>query len=256
MNRDASAAEKQDVLNGEFEARRPYAANSSGNGSDENSGGPGKPEDMSYSHYPPPETMALKRQLKARHVAMISIGGVIGTGLFVGTANSLQSGGPVGLWLGYIVVGSITFAVMVSLGEMISWFPIPGGHIALAERFVDPAFSFAMGWNYWYNWAITLPAELSASAVLVSFWDKNTNSAVYISVCFVVVVTINMCGAAVYGECEFWFASIKVITITGLIILGIIIDAGGGPNGDRIGFRYWVSPGPFVSPGACFNFGS
>ncbi|KZO99315.1 hypothetical protein CALVIDRAFT_548644 [Calocera viscosa TUFC12733] len=190
--------------------------------------------------------MQLHRQLKARHIAMISIGGVIGTGLFVGTANSLASGGPVGLWLGYIVMGSITYSVMQCLGEMIAWFPVPGGHITLADRFVDPALSFAMGWNYLYNWVITLPVELSAAAVLVGFWDHATNPAVYITVCLVVVVAINACGAGVYGECEFWFASIKVITITGLIILGIILAAGGGPDHDRIGFRYWANPGPFA----------
>jgi|SRR5712671_4589822 len=102
------------------------------------------------------------------------------------------------------------------LGEMISYLPIPGGHIKLAERFVDPAFSLVrdfwycrvtvpslkknrfqtMGWNYWYNWTIVLPAELSAAAVLIDFWDKNTklNSA-WVSVCLVVVVAINFMGA-------------------------------------------------------------
>ncbi|KZS93405.1 amino acid permease [Sistotremastrum niveocremeum HHB9708] len=186
----------------------------------------------------------LHRQLKNRHIAMISIGGVIGTGLFLGTGGALQQGGPVGLLLGY---GTITYAVMVSLGEMISYLPIPGGHIKLADRFVDPALSFTMGWNYWYNWTIILPAELSAAATLVSYWTHNDiNPAVWISICWVVVVTINMLGAGAYGECEFIFASIKVITITGLIILGIVIDLGGGPNHDRLGFRFWKHPGPFT----------
>ncbi|KAI0307842.1 amino acid permease [Multifurca ochricompacta] len=183
----------------------------------------------------------LHRQLKNRHVAMISIGGVIGTGLFLGTANSLQAGGPVGLLLGYLVVGSICYSVMVSLGEMIAYLPIPGGHIKLAERFVDGAFSFTMGWNYWYNWTIILPAELSAASVLVDFWDKNTNlNSLWIIICIIVVFL----GA--YGEAEFIFASIKVLTIVGLIILGIILDLGGGPDHDRLGFRFWKHPGPFV----------
>ncbi|EGN92085.1 hypothetical protein SERLA73DRAFT_117803 [Serpula lacrymans var. lacrymans S7.3] len=177
---------------------------------------------------------------------MISIGGVIGTGLFLGTANALRWGGPLGLLLGYAVVGSICYSVMISLGEMIAYLPIPGGHIKLAERFVDPAWSFAMGWNYWYNWTIISPAELSAAAVLINYWNQSINNSAWIAICLVVVVTINMCGAGVYGEAEFIFASIKVITITGLIILGIVIDLGGGPDHDRIGFRYWKNPGPFV----------
>ncbi|KAF8516104.1 amino acid permease [Hysterangium stoloniferum] len=179
-----------------------------------------------------------------------AVRGVIGTGLFLGTAGPLRQGGPVGLMLGYMVqvtlVGSICYSVMVSLGEMIAFLPIPGGFIKLAERFVDPSFSFAMGWNYWYNWIIVLPAELSAASVLINYWNKTVNDAVWVTIFFIVVVVINLLGAGVYGECEFIFASIKVLTITGLIILGIVLDLGGGPNHDRIGFRYWKNPGPFV----------
>ncbi|KAF9068022.1 amino acid permease [Rhodocollybia butyracea] len=192
-------------------------------------------------------TQGLHRQLKNRHIAMISIGGVIGTGLFLGTANSLANGGPIGLLLGYITVGTTCWATMNSLGEMVAYLPIGGGHIKLAERFVDPAFSFTMGWNYWYTWTLTLPTELSAAAVLINFWDKNQQlDYAWISICLIVVLTINMLGAGAYGEAEFIFASIKVLTITGLIILGIVLDLGGGPNHDRIGFRYWKNPGPFV----------
>ncbi|KIK41815.1 hypothetical protein CY34DRAFT_59698, partial [Suillus luteus UH-Slu-Lm8-n1] len=196
----------------------------------------------------------LKRKLENRHIAMISIGGVIGTGLFVGTANSLMYGGPIGLLLGYIVMGTIVYCVMITLGEMVAFLPIPGGHIKLAERFVDPAFSFTLGWNYWYSWMISsrlltfviIPAEIAAAALLINYWNNTVNNSVWVIMCFVVVVTINMLGAGAYGEAEFVFASIKVITITGLIILGIVIDLGGGPNHDRIGFRYWKNPGPFV----------
>jgi amino acid transporter len=188
----------------------------------------------------------LKRQLKSRHMAMISIGGVIGTGLFLGTGSALANGGPLGLFLGYALMGSICYSVMISLGEMIAFLPIPGGHIKLAERFVDPALSFTMGWNYWYNWVIILPAELSAAAVLINFWNDTINNALWISICMFVVIVINLFGAGAYGEAEFWFASVKVLTITGLIILGIVITAGGGPNHESIGFRYWKNPGPFV----------
>ncbi|KAJ8084955.1 hypothetical protein PM082_003732 [Marasmius tenuissimus] len=189
----------------------------------------------------------LARELKNRHVAMISIGGVIGTGLFLGTATSLRDGGPIGLLLGYIAVGSVCWSVMVSLGEMISYLPVPGGHIKLAERFVDPALSFAMGWNYWYSYTIGVSTELSAAAVLIDYWTGDDKlNALWISICLVVVIGINVLGAGAYGEAEFIFASIKVITIVGLIILGIVLDLGGGPSHDRIGFRYWKDPGPFA----------
>lgn len=141
---------------------------------------------------------------------------------------------------------------------MIAYLPIPGGHIKLAERFVDPALSFTMGWNYWYNWTIILPAELSAAAVLINYWTTAVNNGVWISVCLVVVVAINFLGTGAYGEAEFWFASIKVLTIVGLIILGVIISAGGGPQGDPIGFKYWGNPGALTQykdiPGALGRF--
>ncbi|KAF9513650.1 hypothetical protein BS47DRAFT_1295925 [Hydnum rufescens UP504] len=195
----------------------------------------------------------LKRQLKARHITMISIGGAIGTGLFLGTGNALKNGGlakidiPSSLLLGYVIIGTICYAMMLCLGEMVSYLPIPGGHIKLAERFVNPALSFAMGWNYWYNWVIVLPAELSAAGVLIDYWEHHkVNDAAWITICLVVVIVINMLGAGAYGEAEFFFVSFKVITIVGILILGVVLDLGGGPNHDRIGFRYWKSPGPFV----------
>lgn len=188
----------------------------------------------------------LHRAMKSRHIQMISIGGVIGTGLFLGTAQSLANGGPLGLLLGFLVMGTIVWNVMASLGEMISHLPIAGGHVTLAKRFVDPSLSFTMGYNYFYNWAIVLPAEIAASAVLVNYWTKSVNNAVWITIFLIIVGLINLGGARFYAEFEFWFASIKVITIVGLIILGIILDAGGGPDHDAIGFRYWRNPGPFV----------
>ncbi|KAG2100035.1 amino acid permease-domain-containing protein [Suillus cothurnatus] len=191
----------------------------------------------------------------SRSVSVLSsIGGVISTGLFVGTTDSLMYGGPIGLLLGYIVMGTIVYCVMITLGEMVAFLPIPGGHVKLAECFVDPAFSFALGWNYWYSWMISLrlltfiiiPAKIAASALLINYWNDTVNNSVWVAMCFVVVLTINMHGTGAYGEAEFIFASIKVITITGLINLGIVIDLGGGPNHDRIGFRYWKNPGLFV----------
>ncbi|KIP01623.1 hypothetical protein PHLGIDRAFT_505750 [Phlebiopsis gigantea 11061_1 CR5-6] len=179
----------------------------------------------------------LRRTLKNRHISMITIAGIIGTGLFLGTATSLANGGPIGLLLGYSAVGSICYAVMVSLGEMVSYLPVPGGHITMAERFVDSAWSLTLGWNYWYNWTILLPAELSAAAVLMGFWNQSVNDAAWITMFLAVVITINLFGAG---------ASVSpVITITGLIILGIVLDLGGGPSHDRLGFRYWKHPGPF-----------
>ncbi|KAI0769430.1 amino acid permease [Trametes elegans] len=225
----------------------------------------------------PAVNTALKRQMKNRHIAMIrylkfdlavfviqadifpsSIGGVIGTGLFLGTATALQKGGPIGMLLAYMTVGSLCYAMMMCLGEMAAFLPIPGGHLTFAERFVDPAWSFAMGWLYCYSWTILLPTEISAASIVVNYWNKNINASVWITVFLAVVVTINFLGAGAYGEAEFIFCSVKVITITGLLVLGLVLDLGGGPNHDRIGFRYWKQPGPFIAfdgvPGAKGHF--
>lgn len=133
---------------------------------------------------------------------------------------------------------------MMCIGEMLAQYPVPGGHLKLAERFVGKSFAFALGWSYWLNWTIVLPVEISAAAILVSYWTP-LNPAIWISIFLVIVIAINLAGTRVYGETEFWFASIKVITIVGLIILSICIDLGAGDQG-RIGFRYWKDPGPFV----------
>ncbi|PYH94659.1 putative arginine permease [Aspergillus ellipticus CBS 707.79] len=199
----------------------------------------------------------LKRQLKPRHIQMIALGGVIGTGLFLGTASDLKNGGPAGLLIAYCLMASLLYAVMVALGEMVSQFPIPGGQFALAGRFVSPELGFAMGVLYVYNYIIVLPAEISAAAVLVTYWTPAgqtdstcttgiCNNALWVGLMLLVVWLINVGGTRVFGEMEFWFCSIKVITIIGLIITGIIVSAGGGPNHEVIGFKFWNETGGFV----------
>ncbi|ORY24876.1 amino acid permease [Naematelia encephala] len=187
----------------------------------------------------------LKRQMKPRHVSMIALGGTIGTGLFLSSGNALANGGPLGLVLGYALIGFVCFCVMTALGEMIAYMPIEGGIITLANRIVDPAFATALSFNYAYCYLFILPAEISAAAVLINYWITSVNNAVWITIGIVLVVGINLMGAKFYGETEFWFASIKVLTIVGLIIVSIVIDCGGGPaSSGYVGFRYWKDPGP------------
>ncbi|KAF1962148.1 hypothetical protein CC80DRAFT_462055 [Byssothecium circinans] len=181
------------------------------------------------------------RGLKSRHIQFIALGGTIGTGLFLGIGSAFAQAGPVSVLLGYTVTGVGIFGMMQCLGEMATWLPLPGAIPQYAARYVDPALGFAVGWNNWYQCSITLCAEISAAAVLVNFWDTENkiNSAVWISIIIVLIVVLNIFAVSIYGEAEFIFAAIKIITICGLLIVGFVIFLGGAPDRDRRGFRYW-----------------
>ncbi|KAK2751860.1 amino acid permease [Colletotrichum kahawae] len=100
-----------------------------------------------------------------------------------------------------------------------------------------------MGWLYFYSFAVFVPFELTASALVIEYWNPNVNNAVWITIMLLLVVGLNLLPVKFYGETEFWFASLKVITIVGLLILSFILFWGGGPSHDRLGFRYWQHPG-------------
>ncbi|KAF8907272.1 amino acid permease/ SLC12A domain-containing protein [Gymnopilus junonius] len=194
----------------------------------------------------------LPPQINRRHVSVISIGGVIGTGLYIGTAPALQHAGPLGTLIGYIITGTIVWSVVISIGEIVAFVPNVGGPVGLAGLYVDPALGFALGWNAWYNWSIILPTELSAAAILFNGFFPNASdpyirnsNLITVTVLLILAVGINCFGSRAYGEAEFFFSCFKILTIVGLIITGIIIDLGGGKHG-YIGFRNWKNPGPFV----------
>ncbi|CAN9338661.1 unnamed protein product [Alternaria alternata] len=199
----------------------------------------------------------VKRDLGRRHINMIAIAGMIGTGLFLASGQAIATAGPVGALLGYLCMGLIACGVALSAGEMSAFMPVTGGFVRHATRFVQPALGIATGWNFWYTMAITAPAELAAAATLINFWDNSINPAIWYSVFIVIIVVINFCGVKVYGESEVFFAALKILLIIGLIIAGLVVDLGGSPSGDRIGFRYWKNPGPFneyIVPGNTGKF--
>ncbi|OAK95496.1 hypothetical protein IQ06DRAFT_297700 [Phaeosphaeriaceae sp. SRC1lsM3a] len=183
----------------------------------------------------------VERNLKSRHIQFIALGGTIGTGLFLGIGSAFANAGPVSVLLGYTITGIAVIAMMHALGEMATWLPLPGAIPQYAARYVDPALGFAVGWNNWYQYSITLCAEISAAALVIRFWDEEGkyNSAIWISLIIVLIICLNIFAVGIYGEAEFIFASIKIITMMGLLLLGLIIMLGGAPDHDRRGFRYW-----------------
>lgn len=188
----------------------------------------------------------LQRKLKARHLTMISLGGAIGTGLFLGSGPAIHSAGPGGALVAYAVIGIMVYFIMTSLGELASFMPVSGAFSTYASRFIDPALGFALGWNYWFTWAMTLAAELSAATMVMKFWFPDSSSFLWSSLFLVLIFLLNYVSVKGYGEGEYWFSLIKVATIIIFIVVGILMIFG-IMNGEAIGFKnFTVGDAPFA----------
>lgn len=184
------------------------------------------------------------RGLKARHVTMISIGGTIGTGLFIGTGSILADAGPVSALISFLFIGSLAFGVIQALGEMATYIPISGSFTQFTARWCSPALGAANGYSYWFSWAITFALELTVIGEIVAFWTDAVPTAAWIAIFWVILTTANMFPVKWYGEIEFWISFLKVIAVFGWLIYAFIIVCGAGKTGP-IGFRYWRNPGPW-----------
>jgi amino acid transporter len=198
----------------------------------------------------------LLRSLKNRHLQMIAIGGAIGTGLFVGLGQRLATGGPAGVLIGYLLIGTMIYATCQALGELAVTFPVAGAFITYNTRFIDPLWGFAMAWNYAMSWLVCLPLELVAASLTVDYWNDTINPAAFVCIFYVIICLINFFGARGYGEAEFVFAIIKVVAVIGFILFGIVIVCGGGPNHKYLGAGYFHHPGAFANSfkGVCSVF--
>ncbi|CAN6672063.1 general amino-acid permease Gap1p [Trichomonascus vanleenenianus] len=188
----------------------------------------------------------LSRSLKPRHLQMIAIGGSIGTGLFVGSGASLATGGPASLVIGFAIIGAILYSMMQALGELTVALPVAGTFSTFAGRFIDKSWGFALGWVYACEYLIVFPLELVAASITIDYWQSSINPAAWVTIFYVVILGINIFGVRGYGEAEFVFSIIKVVAVVGFVILGIVINCGGGPNGGYIGAKYWHDPGSFA----------
>jgi len=176
----------------------------------------------------------LQRNLQARHLTMISLGGTIGTGLFLASGSSIAIGGPGFSQVAYTLIGSMVFCFMSSLGEMATYLPITGSINAYGTRFFDPALGFMLGWVYWFSWSVTLATELVASSVIISYWiplDKCPGW-VWALVFIVILTSLNMTSVKAYGETEYWLSLIKVLAVLVFIVVGFLYI--GGAIGTRI----------------------
>jgi lysine-specific permease len=191
------------------------------------------------------DNTGLKRSLKSRHLTMISLGGTIGTGLFLASGGAIHTAGPGGAILSYLVIGVMVYFLMTSLAEMGAYMPVAGSFSTYGTKFVDPALGFALGWNYWYNWAITIAAELAAVTMIMKFWFPHTPSILWSGIFLVIMFLLNYISVKGFGEAEYWFSLIKVVTVIIFIITGTLMIFG-IMSGHVIGLKnFTVGDAPF-----------
>jgi lysine-specific permease len=196
-----------------------------------------------------PKEKHLERKLKTRHLSMIAIGGTIGTGLFLASGSPIHTAGPGGALLAYLIAGLMVYFIMTSLGEMSAFIPITGSFSTYSSRFVDPALGFAVGWNYWYNNAIIVALELSASSLIMKYWFPHVPGILWSALFLLLIYCLNILSVKGYGESEFWFSIIKVATVIIFIILGLLMIFGimGGHTGGFDTFTTHSFKGGYLS---------
>lgn len=202
---------------------------------------------MAQTETPARDEHQLHRGLRARHLNMIAIGGAIGTGLFVASGQTINEAGPGGALLAYAAIGFMVYLLMQSLGEMSTWLPVAGSFEAFGTRFVSPSFGFATGWNYWFNWAITVAAELVAASLVMKYWLPDVQAWVWSAIFLAILFLLNAASVGTFGESEFWFASIKVVTVIIFLVVGLAMILG-IMGGRSAGFSNWTQgEAPFVN---------
>ncbi|WP_158781817.1 aromatic amino acid transporter AroP [Pantoea sp. BAV 3049] len=186
----------------------------------------------------------LKRGLKNRHIQLIALGGAVGTGLFLGIADTIRMAGP-SVLLGYAIGGFIAFLIMRQLGEMVVEEPVAGSFSHFAYKYWGNFAGFASGWNYWILYVLVAMAELTAVGKYIQYWYPEIPTWVSAAVFFLLINAINLTNVKVYGEMEFWFAIIKVVAVVGMIVFGAWLLFGGHAGPDATVTNLWDKGGFF-----------
>ena len=169
------------------------------------------------------DSQNLQRKLGARHLNMIAIGGSIGTGLFLASGSTIATAGPGGALLAYALIGVMIYFLMTSLGELATHNPTSGAFFTYGTKYVEGGFGFALGWNYWYNWAITVAFELVAVQFIMKFWFPDIPGFYWSALFLAIVFGLNALTVKGFGESEFLFSLVKVIAIIFFIVIGLFM---------------------------------
>ncbi len=163
----------------------------------------------------------LKKDLKNRHVQLIAIGGTIGTGLFLGSGKAIQLAGP-SIIFAYLIIGIAVFFVMRALGELLLSNSGYQSFTDFAADYLGPWAGYVTGWTYWFCWVMIAMADIIAVGVYVQYWFEIPQWVAPV-ICLIILLGLNLLTVKLFGELEFWFALIKVITILALIAIGVIL---------------------------------
>ncbi|MBA1393142.1 amino acid permease, partial [Lactobacillus sp. XV13L] len=192
------------------------------------------------------EKNTVQRNLKTRHVTMIALGGCIGTGLFMTSGSTISKAGPGGGLVAYIAMGLMVYFLMTSLGELATNLPVSGSFATYNAKYVDPALGFAMGWNYWFNWAITVAVDISTAALLIQYWLPKSPGWIWSLLVLIIIFLINALTVSTFGETEYWLSIIKVVTVIVFLIIGFAMILG-IMNGPAVGLKnFTYKKAPFV----------
>lgn len=164
----------------------------------------------------------LQRELNNRHIQLIAIGGAIGTGLFLGSGQTISLTGP-SLLFTYMLIGIVLFAFMRALGELLLSNSKFNSFVDIANEYLGPFGGFVIGWTYWVCWIVSSMSDLTAMGQYFAYWYPQVPH--WLTVLFIVLILIsfNLLGARLFGELEFWFSIIKVVTIITMVIVGLVL---------------------------------
>jgi AAT family amino acid transporter len=176
--------------------------------------------------------MPLRRELKSRHLQLIALGGIIGSGYFLGTAEVLRSVGPAAV-LAYAFGGLVVVCVMFCLGELTVAAPVPGSFVAYSRRLISPTWACGVGWSYWITWVTYVPAEMIAAGMIMESFVPEIGR-LWWSLAFGAMITgINLFYVKAFGEVEFWLSLVKIaaIVLFAALAFAILVGVAGAGSG-------------------------
>ncbi len=190
------------------------------------------------------------RSLKDRHVQLIALGGIIGSGYFLGTGEMIHLVGPA-VFLAYFLGGIIIYLTMLCLGELAVAIPVSGSFIAYSSDFIAPEVACGVGWSYWLSWVAYIPAECVAGGIIMEMFT-GINGYLW-AVGFGLLVTyVNLAKVEAFGEIEFWLAIIKILALMGFIVISILIFFGlihGEQTSQILGLKFLKNEGGLLPNG-------